>query len=550
MCDENSIFKIRQFQRSLDSPLTNQSTLLKNITTRYYPTIFRTSNFKPNVCSVCILWNIFDTFIYAIIPFLLILISSIIIIVKICERRRSTIVFGGVCHTNSRIISTQDKLSMFLILINCLFLIMTGPFNTYLIIQSMLKYFFSKPCTSKITTQLNEYLRLLQNSYHALSFIFYCLIGNKFRQSACSTMESNTNTVLNTTESINTDPLMKPEVNVVSSKQLSETLFQRFSGIFYAAFSAFLITVSIFITKQLDVDLLEALIPRFIVQSILLFIYMKFVKHYTFYKQTSKGERLLLFVNAFSSTTGFFAFFFAYRYLSLPDATTIRYSQVIWTAILSAIVYREKPSIPMILATILTTIGVTCVAQPTFLFDKTSNLTMHETSFTNHQQRSIALLIVLYSSIAMSIMIVSNKHLLYKYKTKHSLIVLQYAFISLCIMVIYCFYKYYFLSNRIESLKTNFFNWKYACASIACLLQIVSSTLVQKALKREPPSIFTIIQSSDILFSILLQNAFSSVKSNLLSIFGSILVLTSIIIISTFKFFNERKMKKNIEQPR
>jgi hypothetical protein len=36
----------------------------------------------------------------------------------------------------------------------------------------------------KIFLQLNQYLRLLQNSYHAFTFIFYCLAGNKFRKSA------------------------------------------------------------------------------------------------------------------------------------------------------------------------------------------------------------------------------------------------------------------------------------------------------------------------------------------------------------------------------
>ncbi|CAF1233346.1 unnamed protein product [Adineta ricciae] len=184
MCDESSIFKIKQFQRALDTPITTQSELLRNVTTRYYSTVFRTPNSKPYFCGVCTLWNILDTFIYAIIPFLLILISSIIIIIKIWQRRRLTITIGGVHQINPRFISIQDKLSILLILINCLFLIMTGPFNTHLIIQSTLKYFFSKPCSMKMNTQLNEYLRILQNLYHALSFMFYCLIGNKFRQAA------------------------------------------------------------------------------------------------------------------------------------------------------------------------------------------------------------------------------------------------------------------------------------------------------------------------------------------------------------------------------
>ncbi|CAF0915028.1 unnamed protein product [Adineta steineri] len=336
----------------------------------------------------------------------------------------------------------------------------------------------------------------------------------------------------------NEENIIVPLTEQTSPVELSPTIVQRFSGIFYALLSAFLFTISVFITKQLEVELLSALIPRFLIQTVSLFIYMKFIKHYSLYKQSEKQEILFLIFNVFCSATGFLAFFIGYRYLPLPDLTTIRYTQVIWTAIITSIIYCEKPSIPIILASLLTTVGVICVAQPNFLFEKTSNITI---SSTDHDQRLIGLSIALYASISMSLMIISNKHLLVKYKTKHSLIMLQFAFVSLCISIIYCFYKYYFLSDRIQSLKKDFFNWKYLCASSVCLLQIISSILVQKAIKREHPSIFTIVQASDILFSILLQNIFASMKSNFLSLFGSFLVLISILIISGFKFINEKR---------
>jgi hypothetical protein len=184
ICNQPSTSEFKQFQRALNFPINNNSNQLKNIPIQYQTKVLQT--IKPNKCNICILWNIFDTFIYAIIPFLIILTTSIITIIKICERRRSTTKYGGICHTNQRIISAQDNLSILLIIINCLFLIMTGPFNIYLITQSILKYFFSKSFTMKIFFQLYEYLRLLQNSYHAFSFIFYCVIGKKFRKSAWS----------------------------------------------------------------------------------------------------------------------------------------------------------------------------------------------------------------------------------------------------------------------------------------------------------------------------------------------------------------------------
>ena len=342
------------------------------------------------------------------------------------------------------------------------------------------------------------------------------------------------------------NPLIEPALSINTDKpvDLSPTIFQRFSGIFYALLAAFLFTTPIFITKQLEVDLLDALIPRFLIQTVLLIIYMKLIKHYSFYKQSKNAEILYLIINVLFSTTGFLSFFVGYRYLPLPDLTTIRYTQVIWTAIITAIIYREKPSIPTILSILLTIIGVVCVAQPNFIFEQKFNITKTEIS-NNHHHRLIGLLLALYSSISMSIMIISNKYLLTKYKTKHSLILLQFAFISSCIVIIHLFYKYYFIIDKMTFLKDNFLNWKYFCASLVCLLQIISSILAQKAVKREHPSIFTIIQSSDILFSIVLQNIFSSIKSNLLSLFGAILVLMSIVMISIFKFINDKKTRRN-----
>ncbi|CAF1003933.1 unnamed protein product [Rotaria sordida] len=341
------------------------------------------------------------------------------------------------------------------------------------------------------------------------------------------------------------DTLIEPTiaVNIDEPVKSSPTIAIRLVGIFYILLAAFIFTTSIFIAKELKVDVLDALIPCYILHSTILLIYTKLIKHYLLYQKSKKQEIFFLFINVFFSTTGIFTFYFAYRYLPLPDLITIRYTQVIWTAIIITILYREKPSIPMIVAILLTTIGVIFVAQPNFLFNKISN--KDKTSISNdYYQRLKGLLIALYSSIALSIMIISNKHLLTKYKTKNSLIMLQYAIVTLCVLIGKVFYKYNFFIDDIQAFKNDFFNWKYLCASLICLLHILAIVLTQKAVKREHPSIFTIVQSSNILFSILLQNIFSSMKSNLLSIVGSMLVLTSIAIVTGLKFFNEKKQNK------
>ncbi|CAF1243202.1 unnamed protein product [Rotaria sp. Silwood1] len=345
------------------------------------------------------------------------------------------------------------------------------------------------------------------------------------------------------------DSLLEETIKINNNKpvEVSPSIVQRFQGILYALLAAFFYTSSIFITNQLNIELLHALVPRFLLQTVMLIIYIKLIKHYSLFIQSKRRETFLLLMTTTFSTTGYFAFFFGSRYLPLPDLTTIRYTQIMWTIVIVAVIYCEKPSIPIILSVLLTIIGVIFVAQPKFLFEGIFNITKNNIG-NYHQQHLVGLFIALYSSIALALMIISNKYLLSKYKTKYSIIMFQFTFLSLCIIVIYLFYEYYFHADKIQSLKQDFLNWKYLCASLVCLLQIISSIFIQKSVKREHPSIFTIVQSSDILFSILLQNIFSSIKSNFLSIIGSILVITSILIISGYKLITEIKNKGSTVQ--
>jgi hypothetical protein len=59
--------------------------LPKNISVQYHTTWIPNQSQKISKENICILWNILDTFIYAIIPFIITLICSYIIIVKVCQ---------------------------------------------------------------------------------------------------------------------------------------------------------------------------------------------------------------------------------------------------------------------------------------------------------------------------------------------------------------------------------------------------------------------------------------------------------------------------------
>ena len=326
---------------------------------------------------------------------------------------------------------------------------------------------------------------------------------------------------------------------------------QRFSGILYGLLSAFLFTCSTFVAKQLKVDLFDALLLRFLLQTILSLIYMKCIKHYVLFSGTRVPVAVLQSLNCFLAVTGFLAFFLGYRYLSLPELTTIRYTQVIWTAVIGTVLYRERPSVAILLAIVLTTVGVSFVAQPEVLFGRklpliTNTTEINSDRISTDRQRLFGLLIALYCSIALSLNVLANKRLLTSYQTKPSLLVFHFTSLSFCVLFVHQLHKYYrIVVNHNQSLSialsNNFINWNYFIASIVCCLQIIASVFIQKSIKREHPSVFTVVQSSDILFSLLLQNIFTSNRSNFISLVGSILVLSSILIVGGYKFIHERK---------
>jgi drug/metabolite transporter (DMT)-like permease len=76
---------------------------------------------------------------------------------------------------------------------------------------------------------------------------------------------------------------------------------------------------------------------------------------------------------------------------------------------------------------------------------------------------------------------------------------------------------------------------------------IAVNILIQKAIKREHPAIVTLLGSADIIFALILQNVFTTKRSNMFALMGSILVIFSVLILGLAKFINDREKKANIE---
>ncbi|CAF0784955.1 unnamed protein product [Rotaria sordida] len=335
--------------------------------------------------------------------------------------------------------------------------------------------------------------------------------------------------------------------------KLSSEVIDRCKGIIYALIGSCFFTCSGFIIKQLRVDFFDAILCRFFLQTSILIAFIFYRK-----KKLINGSInliILQIVRTILATSGLFLFYMSYRYIPLPDLTTCRYTQVVWTAILSMIIFRERISISTILAIILTLTGIVLVAQPTFLFNnhqllliKNKIITINKLNYTNFEAdqsyRSLGLCLALGCALSISFSMILNKKLLIS-KIPQSIIMLEFSLFNLFLLILYHIYNRFILFKYVNH---TMFTWQYYLATSIALMQVFSSTLRQYAIKLEYPSIISIVESSDILFAIILQNLFTNVKSNWFVLIGSLLVTTSIFLVGINKFWQDRKKlleKKN-----
>ncbi|CAF1189432.1 unnamed protein product [Adineta steineri] len=324
------------------------------------------------------------------------------------------------------------------------------------------------------------------------------------------------------------------------------------SGILYGLLASFLYVTATFIVKELEFDLLDVLVVRLIVQ---LFLFLAFVIYHRYAVLVgSSKEKWLQFILCILTGIAFLGFFIGFRYLPLPDLTTLSFSRLIWTVLFGLLIYKEKPTIMILLSVCFTFIGVIFVAQPTFIFPQKNEMkiafnittaTLNETNVDNmhsYSNRVIGISLALMSGLIFAFNILIFKQLI-TLKIKPSVLILQHSLVVLLCLILNHFYKYFFL-NDITFFTLTIFQWKYWLAGLISLGQTLAVIAGNCAIKREPPSIVTIVSSVDIIYAITLQNLFTQKKSNLWVLLGSTLVVSSVVLIGLDKFMQERKIKK------
>ncbi|UJR35751.1 hypothetical protein I4U23_028500 [Adineta vaga] len=316
---------------------------------------------------------------------------------------------------------------------------------------------------------------------------------------------------------------------------------ERFSGIFYSLIASLLFTCSNFIIQQLDVVLLDVFLVRFVIQGFFSFGYILYKGYHPF---SSNYHNLLILIRSIIAAMGSICFYLGLDLLPLPDLITIRYTQVVWTAILSSIIFRERLTLPTIVASISTLLGVVCVAQPSFLFTK-SNITNGTLSIpmnNNSKQHISGMFIAMLCAISISLGIILMKKLL-EYKVRESIMMFYFILTTFSLLLIKQIHFWIFskTNHRKFHIPTIYLTKHFIAATSLATLQLIPMVLTQKAIKREHPSIVTVVQATDIIFALILKNIFLTEKSNRLALIGSTLVLISIFILGGHKFWLDRR---------
>ncbi|UJR09303.1 hypothetical protein I4U23_013546 [Adineta vaga] len=337
-------------------------------------------------------------------------------------------------------------------------------------------------------------------------------------------------------------------VSTISRENVPEQphWIHRFSGIFYALTASFLFTFSTFMIKQLGVDLLDALLLRFFIQVSLTLAFVLY-KNYTLLSGTML-QVFLQIICAVIGAGGFVIFSLAVRYVELADVNTLGYTRVVWTVVLSAIVYRERPSIGTLIALPLTFLGVIFVTQPSFLFYSKVESTMKT---VDDKHRLIGFILALSCALTSATNVLLFKQLIsISRDIKPSVLNLHFATAMFLCLITNQIYKIVHLQSMPSF--NHFLSWRFLLASTICLITIIASIITQKAIKREHPAVFSLLSSAEIIFALILQNLFTNVRSNLYALFGSTLVISSVVVLGIARILNERnqakKRKENIEK--
>jgi drug/metabolite transporter (DMT)-like permease len=281
----------------------------------------------------------------------------------------------------------------------------------------------------------------------------------------------------------------------------------------------------------------DIMIVRFSIQSIVFGSYAVFYKHYHVFD--NYGQPIACALNILMSSGTNLTYLAAFYFLPLSDLNTIKYTYIVWAAILSVIFLKDRFKVVNGIALTLTVFGLILATKPRFftrtlsqIFDQsTVNATTIATTtiISSAAKMSsyyyIGIILAFISSLTKAIQMIARKQLIQK-KQPYSVLNFQFTAFALIISIMYSIIRRFWQPGP--------YPWKWmgtAGVVIGCL-QLVTNTFYAKGLKRENVQLLSILGTLDILYACLLQYIFLRLTKSWMFYIGASLIVISAIILS------------------
>jgi drug/metabolite transporter (DMT)-like permease len=316
------------------------------------------------------------------------------------------------------------------------------------------------------------------------------------------------------------------------------TTFSRLSGLFWAFLAAYAFSVILFLTKLFAIDYIFGFFLQMVVQTIAFGIYA-FYKGYNLLGPSE--DRKAMISRGILIGIGMLTSFLAYYYITLPDLSAIRQTQVILTIILSIFFLHERVTASRIIACILTLIAIVVLIRPTTVGRLLPWNSLNSTDdkniwvpYSSSWNSLIGIGLALCTAITYSMASVMSKI----YSTAqylHNTVLCFWSALSALIISIILVYITHFYIKDARSFPHD---WRLFVGIGLGLASIFVFIANQKAIKRERSSIVTLIYATDIILALILQNIFTNIKSDIVVIIGriSFLFMIDYLIRNSFPF--------------
>ena len=303
-----------------------------------------------------------------------------------------------------------------------------------------------------------------------------------------------------------------------------------------------------FALKLIPADMFDIMIVRFLVQSVVFGSYAAFYKRYNVFN--TNGQPIACALNIFMSSGTNLTYLAAFYFLPLSDLNTIKYTYIVWAAILSVIFLKDHFKLINALSLLLTIIGLILATKSNFFMQKLYQWTfctpLNNTNVTNPDLSSeasnspyyyLGITFALISSITKAIQLIARKQLVSK-KQPYSVMNFQFTVVALFVALSYSLIRRYWQPEA--------YPWKWMATvgvAIGCF-QLLTNTFYAKALKRENVQLLSIIGTLDILYAVLLQYIFFRQTKTWIFYLGASLVVTSTIILSVDSHRKNKEQKQ------